>query len=128
MSNSTTPESNPALPHLPGSAIRAEINRRHWGECAGGIGDGVPHKQALTEALDAMDAWGMAVEIVDHNGDRLAAIPDSILPITNMCNYCHFKGAACWERENPFLCYNDSRPDGVGVIFARLPNKEERND
>lgn len=104
-----------------GQQIRAEINRRHWGECAGGEGDGVNSKQAMLETLDAMDAWGISVETVHHQGVALEAIPLAVLPITNMCDYCHFRGQACWERTNP-LCYNDSRADGVGVVFARRLN------
>lgn len=106
-----------------GQEIRAEINRRHWGEAAGGEGDGVSSKEAMLQTLDALEAWGISVETVHHEGAVLEAIPLAVLPITNMCNYCHFKGQACYDRESP-LCYNDSRSDGIGVIFARRQNLE----
>lgn len=108
------PQIKGTAPSDKGVEIRAEINRRHWE-------GGATNKQAMLQTLDALDAWSIAIEHVEHEGVMLAAIPEAVLPVTNMCNYCHFKGSACWERENPLLCYNDSRPDGISVIFAILP-------
>jgi hypothetical protein len=61
--------------------------------------------------------------IVQIDGRDYAEIDCATLPFTNACNFCAFRGTACYSRRD-FDCHSDSRPDGRDVVFQLLPNDQ----
>jgi len=56
----------------------------------------------------------MSRTIID--GIEYIEIPDTELPIGNVCLECAFYGTDCYNR-NDFTCHSDARPDGIGIIY-----------
>ena len=61
----------------------------------------------------------ISVDRLVRHGQVFEAIDTNQFPFGNACNYCAFKGTACYN-ETDFTCHSDSRPDGRDVVFKAV--------